>query len=43
MIKTETPSIKKPIFMASVEDREEIDLESELKKILENYKQFKYN
>ncbi|MDO9575973.1 MAG: N-6 DNA methylase [bacterium] len=43
MIKTKTPSIKKPIFMASVETGEEIDLESELKKILENYKQFKYN
>ncbi|OYD16670.1 hypothetical protein CH333_02900 [candidate division WOR-3 bacterium JGI_Cruoil_03_44_89] len=43
MIKTETPSIKKPIFMASVEDREEIDLESELRKILENYKRFKNN
>jgi len=43
MIKTKTPSIKKPIFMASVETEEETDLESELKKILENYKQFKYN
>jgi type I restriction-modification system DNA methylase subunit len=42
MIKTKTPSIKKPIFMASVEDGEETDLESELKKILENYKRFKY-
>lgn len=38
MIKTKVPSIKKPIFMASVEDEEETDLESELKKILENYK-----
>jgi hypothetical protein len=28
--------------MASVEDGEETDLESELKKILENYKRFKY-
>lgn len=41
MIKTKTPSIKKPIFMASVEVGEEIDLESELKKILENHKRFK--
>lgn len=43
MIKTKTPSVKKPIFMASVEVGEETDLESELKKILENYKRFKYN
>jgi len=41
MIKTERPSLKKPIFMASIEVGEETDLESELKKILKSYKKFK--
>lgn len=38
MIKTRNPSIKKPIFMASVELGEETNLETELEKILEKYK-----
>ena len=41
MKKTKKPSLKKPIFMASVEEGEETDLESELKKILKSYNRFK--